>query len=99
MAYSYTEKKRIRKDFSKRPAILEVPNLLETQISSYFRFLQVRPADDLKLLASMPTMDEARGQLLAVLEAPATQLVRTLAEPAGQFVRVVAAYGDQQQAA
>jgi DNA-directed RNA polymerase subunit beta len=40
MAYSYTEKKRIRKDFSKRPAILDVPYLLETQISSYVRFLQ-----------------------------------------------------------
>jgi DNA-directed RNA polymerase subunit beta len=40
MAYSYTEKKRIRKDFSKRPSILEVPYLLETQISSYRRFLQ-----------------------------------------------------------
>lgn len=40
MAYSYTEKKRIRKDFSKRPVILDVPYLLETQIESYFRFLQ-----------------------------------------------------------
>lgn len=60
---------------------------------------EVRPAEDLKMLASMPTMDEARAQLLAVLGAPATQLVRTLAEPAGQLVRVVAAYRDQQQAA
>jgi DNA-directed RNA polymerase subunit beta len=40
MVYSYTEKKRIRKDFSKHPAILEVPYLLETQISSYKKFLQ-----------------------------------------------------------
>ncbi len=40
MAYSYTEKKRIRKDFSKRPVILDVPYLLETQIESYWRFLQ-----------------------------------------------------------
>ena len=40
MAYSYTEKKRIRKDFSKRPVILDVPYLLETQIESYLRFLQ-----------------------------------------------------------
>ena len=40
MAYSYTEKKRIRKDFSKRPVILDVPYLLETQIESYVRFLQ-----------------------------------------------------------
>ncbi|MCW8887546.1 MAG: hypothetical protein OQK25_00615, partial [Gammaproteobacteria bacterium] len=41
MAYSYTEKKRIRKDFGKRPGILDVPYLLATQINSYRRFLQV----------------------------------------------------------
>jgi DNA-directed RNA polymerase subunit beta len=40
MAYTYTEKKRIRKDFSKTPPILPVPYLLETQIQSYRRFLQ-----------------------------------------------------------
>ena len=40
MAYSYTEKKRIRKDFGKRPSILEVPYLLATQINSYAQFLQ-----------------------------------------------------------
>ncbi|OGT88559.1 MAG: DNA-directed RNA polymerase subunit beta [Gammaproteobacteria bacterium RIFOXYA12_FULL_61_12] len=45
MAYSFTEKKRIRKDFGKRTAILEVPFLLATQINSYREFLQqgVRP--------------------------------------------------------
>ena len=40
MAYSYTEKKRIRKDFSKRQSVLEVPYLLATQINSYKQFLQ-----------------------------------------------------------
>ena len=40
MAYSFTEKKRIRKDFGKRPSILEVPFLLATQIQSYREFLQ-----------------------------------------------------------
>ncbi len=40
MAYSFTEKKRIRKDFGKRPSILEVPFLLATQIDSYRTFLQ-----------------------------------------------------------
>ncbi|MET0067605.1 MAG: DNA-directed RNA polymerase subunit beta [Candidatus Thiodiazotropha sp.] len=40
MAYSFTEKKRIRKDFGKRPSILEVPFLLATQIDSYRSFLQ-----------------------------------------------------------
>ncbi|MBI5460615.1 MAG: DNA-directed RNA polymerase subunit beta [Gammaproteobacteria bacterium] len=41
MGYSFTEKKRIRKDFGKRPSILEVPYLLATQIESYRDFLQL----------------------------------------------------------
>ena len=40
MAYSYTEKKRIRKDYSKRQSVLDVPYLLATQINSYAQFLQ-----------------------------------------------------------
>ncbi len=41
MAYSFTEKKRIRKDFGKRPSILDVPYLLSMQLDSYRKFLQV----------------------------------------------------------
>jgi DNA-directed RNA polymerase subunit beta len=44
MAYSFTEKKRIRKDFGKRPSILDVPYLLATQLESYRDFLQVDKA-------------------------------------------------------
>ncbi len=40
MAYSYTSKKRIRKDFGKRPEILSVPYMLQIQLASYRRFLQ-----------------------------------------------------------
>ncbi|HES76191.1 MAG TPA: DNA-directed RNA polymerase subunit beta, partial [bacterium] len=40
MSYSITEKKRIRKDFGKRISILEIPNLLATQVNSYREFLQ-----------------------------------------------------------
>jgi len=40
MAYSFTEKKRIRKDFGKRQSIMEVPYLLATQLNSYRAFLQ-----------------------------------------------------------
>ncbi|WP_028484949.1 DNA-directed RNA polymerase subunit beta [Thioalkalivibrio sp. ALE17] len=46
MALSYTEKKRIRKDFGKRPQILDVPYLLETQLTSYRDFLQADQAPD-----------------------------------------------------
>ena len=40
MTYSFTEKKRIRKKFGKRPTILRVPYLLDIQKKSYERFLQ-----------------------------------------------------------
>ena len=40
MAYSFTEKKRIRKSFAKRASVLPVPYLLATQINSYAQFLQ-----------------------------------------------------------
>ena len=40
MAYSYTEKKRIRKSFAQRAAVQNVPYLLATQLESYASFLQ-----------------------------------------------------------
>ena len=40
MAYSFTEKKRIRKDFGKLPKVMEVPYLLAIQLDSYRKFLQ-----------------------------------------------------------
>jgi DNA-directed RNA polymerase subunit beta len=48
MAYSFTEKKRIRKDFGKRTSILEAPYLLQTQIESYREFLQTDKASDVR---------------------------------------------------
>ena len=46
MAYSFTEKKRIRKDFGKQRSILEVPYLLAIQLDSYRKFLQEYTAED-----------------------------------------------------
>ena len=40
MAYSFTEKKRIRKNFGKLPPVLDVPYLLSIQLDSYRGFLQ-----------------------------------------------------------
>ena len=40
MAYSFTEKKRIRKSFGKQPSVLDVPYLLSIQLDSYNKFLQ-----------------------------------------------------------
>ena len=40
MSYSYTERKRIRKDFTKLPHIMEEPFLLAIQLDSYRKFTQ-----------------------------------------------------------
>ena len=40
MAYSYTEKKRIRKNFGKLPSAMDIPYLLSIQIDSYRQFTQ-----------------------------------------------------------
>src|SRR6201991_1947599 len=45
MAYSFTEKKRIRKNFGKQAAILDTPYLLAIQLDSYRSFLQADAAE------------------------------------------------------
>ena len=40
MSYSYTEKRRIRKNFGRLPKVMELPKLVETQLDSYAQFLQ-----------------------------------------------------------
>ncbi|MEM8745039.1 MAG: DNA-directed RNA polymerase subunit beta, partial [Pseudomonadota bacterium] len=60
MAYSFTEKKRIRKNFGKRPTILDVPYLLSIQVDSYKKFLQtdktIEERDDLGLHAAFQSV-------------------------------------------
>ena len=43
MVYSYSEKKRIRKDFGKRPQVLEIPYLLSIQLDSFKKFIEQDP--------------------------------------------------------
>lgn len=43
MVYSYTEKKRIRKDFGKRPQVLDIPYLLSIQLNSFQKFIYQDP--------------------------------------------------------
>ena len=40
MTYSFTEKKRIRRDFGKRASVVKEPYLLAIQVDSYKRFLK-----------------------------------------------------------
>lgn len=46
---------------------------------------------EIATLATLPSLDELRGKLVGLLQAPASQLVRMLAAPAGQLARVIEA--------
>lgn len=48
-------------------------------------------------LASMPSLDELRGQLLGMLNTPATRIAGVLQAPAGQVARVLSAYATKDQ--
>jgi len=44
-------------------------------------------------LATLPSLDELRGKIVGLLQAPATKVAGVLQAPAGQLARVFAAYG------
>ncbi len=53
-------------------------------------------ADQIKMLADLPSMDGMRAKLLGTLQAPAAQLVRTLIEPSASLARIVRAkFGEE----
>lgn len=47
---------------------------------------------DVKALATLPSLDELRGKIIGILQAPAGKLARVVQAPAGQLARVVSAY-------
>ncbi|MBT5187210.1 MAG: 50S ribosomal protein L10 [Kordiimonadaceae bacterium] len=49
----------------------------------------------IKALAALPSLDELRGKLVGLLQAPAGKLVSITQAPAGQLARVFGAYGSQ----
>ena len=71
MPYSFTEKKRIRKNFGSQPSILEVPYLLAIQLDSYRSFLQADIAEDQRA-AAPACMRHSR----ACSRSPATRAMR-----------------------
>jgi len=56
-------------------------------------------ADQIDILAKLPTRDQAIALLMAVMQAPITKLTRTLNDVPGKVTRVVAAVRDQKQEA
>ena len=49
-------------------------------------------------LADLPSLDELRGKLIGLLQAPASKIARTLNEPGAQLARVIGAYGNKEAA-
>ena len=60
--------------------------------------LGLKEAKDLDKVASLPTKQQALGQLVGLLQAPISKFVRTLAEPHAKLVRTIAAVKDKKAA-
>jgi large subunit ribosomal protein L10 len=60
---------------------------------------QLLDVNGVQALAKLPSLDELRGKLIGLLQAPATKVAGVLQAPAGQLARVFSAYGSQDEAA
>jgi len=61
------------------------------QLRSAYLDGEVLDAAGISKLATLPSLDELRGKLIGLLQAPASQLARLLLEPGAQIARVVSA--------
>ena len=59
----------------------------------------VLDANAVKALAELPSLDELRGKLIGLIQAPATKIAGVLQAPGGQLARVLNAYATKDQAA
>lgn len=55
--------------------------------------------DGVKSLASLPSLDELRGKLIGLIQAPAGKIAQVVNAPAGKLARVLAAKAAQEEAA
>lgn len=53
-------------------------------------------ADAVKALATLPSLDELRGQLIGLIQAPATKVACVLQAPGSKLARVFSAYGSSE---
>jgi len=56
---------------------------------------QLLDAAGVKALATLPSLDELRGKIIGLINAPATKLAALLQTPAGQLARLLAAHADK----
>ncbi len=54
--------------------------------------------EGVKALAELPSLDELRGKIVGLIQAPATKIAGVLAAPAGQLARVIGAYSSKEAA-
>lgn len=59
----------------------------------------VMNAESVKALAELPSLDQLRGKLIGLIQAPATRIAGVLAAPGGQIARVINAHATKEQAA
>jgi large subunit ribosomal protein L10 len=52
-------------------------------------------ASDIKMLAQLPSLDELRGKIIAVIQTPAQRLATLTRAPAGQIARVLRGYSEK----
>lgn len=55
--------------------------------------------DDIKQLATLPSLDELRAKIVGMLNTPATRIAGVLQAPGGQVARVISAHAQQSEAA
>ena len=55
--------------------------------------------DGVKSLAALPSLDEIRGKMVGLLQAPAGKVARVISTPPGQLARVISAYSEKSEAA
>lgn len=60
---------------------------------------QVLDVAGVTALAKLPSLDELRGKLVGLIQAPATKLAGVTQAPAGQLARVFSAYASRDEAA
>ena len=51
--------------------------------------------DGVKALAELPSLDQLRGKIIGLIQAPATKIAGVLQAPAGQLARVISAYANK----
>jgi large subunit ribosomal protein L10 len=54
--------------------------------------------EGLKALAELPSLDQLRGKIIGLLQAPATRVAAVLQAPAGGLARVISAHAKKQAA-